>query len=100
MTENARDPARALQAMLESDASASARVIESRRQAEALVATLNEDEVTMLHHITAGWSKAESATELGLDLHQFEKRRAGLLAKLNAGSTTDAVRVGIYAGLG
>lgn len=68
-------------------------------QAEALVGKLEADEVTMLRHITAGWSKADSAASLDLDPHQFVKQRASLLAKLNAGSTIDAVRVGIYAGL-
>lgn len=72
---------------------------ERRRHAETLVAQLREDELAMLRHIVAGWGRAESAAKLGLDLDQFETRRAGLFAKLNAGSATDAFRVGIYAGL-
>lgn len=99
MTEDPTDRARALGAGLDRDAGASARADDNKRQAQALVATLLEDEVAMLAHMVGGWSRAESAAELGFEIHQFEKRRAALLAKLNAGSTTDAIRLGIYAGL-
>lgn len=99
MTEDEGDQARMSRALFEKEPGASARVSQSQRQAEALVSTLHEDEVAMLRHLVAGWSKADSAAELGFEPHQFEKRRAGLLAKLNAASTTDAIRVGIYAGL-
>ena len=99
MTDDANDPVGVLQAMLKGDEDVSPRVVESRGHAVALVAALREDELAILRHIVAGWSKVESAAELGLDLHQFEKRRAGLFAALNATSTTDAVRVGMYAGL-
>ena len=99
MAETPEDLARTVDAMLNSDANSPLRLREGQRQARALVATLVTDEVTMLRHIVTGWSKAESARELGMELHQVEKRRANLLLKLNAGSTTDAVRVGIYAGL-
>ncbi len=65
----------------------------------ALVAALTGEELTLLRQITAGWSKADSAEDLGIDMHHLEKRRAGLFAKINATSTTEAVRVGIYADL-
>jgi FixJ family two-component response regulator len=99
MSEETSDPAKGLRAVPDDADGALSRVRGRIRQAEALVAQLREDERTMLRHIVAGWSRAESAARLGLDPHQFEKRRAGLLAKLNASSTADAVRVGIYAGL-
>lgn len=95
MSDEIRDQVRAALDSARAAAVADAR----RRQAEHLVARLQDDEVAMLRHITAGWSSTDSAASLNLDPYQFEKRRASLLAKLNAGSTSDAVRVGIYAGL-
>lgn len=70
-----------------------------RQQAERLVAALDEDELGLLRQIVGGWSKTESATHFNMTIHQLDKIRARLFAKLNAASTTDAVRIGIYAGL-
>lgn len=93
------DAVKRLRVPLDRGPAASARAEQLKRQAQTLVATLHQDELVMLRHIIAGWSRAESAAELGIELHQLEKRRAGLLARLNAESTMDAIRVGIYAGL-
>lgn len=70
-----------------------------KRQAWALVSKLDAGETVMLRQIVSGWSSKQIASELGIDDALFQQRKGRLLAKLNARSTVDAVRIGIYADL-
>jgi two-component system response regulator FixJ len=74
----------------------------ARRKAEArkLVSTLTPREHDVLEGLLAGQSNKVMAKELGLSPRTVEIHRANMLNRLNARSTSDAVRVAIYAGLG
>lgn len=73
-----------------------------RRKAEAcqLVATLTPRERDVLEGLLAGESNKGIAKKLGLSPRTVEIHRGNMMARLNAQSTSDAVRIGIYAGLG
>lgn len=69
------------------------------REARSLTATLIETEHDILKGIVAGSSLKQIALKLGLSLAQAETQKASMMRKLNAASTADLVRVGIYADL-
>lgn len=73
-----------------------------RRKAEArqLVATLTPRERDVLEGLLDGESNKGIAKKLGLSPRTVEIHRGNMMARLNAQSTSDAVRIGIYAGLG
>jgi two-component system response regulator FixJ len=73
----------------------------ARRKAEArkLVTALTQREHDVLEGLLAGQSNKVMAKELGLSLQTVEIQRANMLNRLNARSTSDAVRIAIYAGL-
>ena len=73
-----------------------------RRKAEArkLVAMLTPREHDVLEGLLAGQSNKAVAKKLGLSLRTVEIHRTNMLNRLNAQSTSDAVRLAIYAGLG
>lgn len=73
----------------------------ARRKAEArkLVATLTPRQHDVLEGLLAGQSNKVMAKELGLSPRTVEIHRANMLNRLNARSTSDAVRIAIYAGL-
>jgi len=73
-----------------------------RRKAEArqLVATLTPRERDVLEGLLEGESNKGIAKKLGLSPRTVEIHRGNMMARLNAQSTSDAVRIGIYAGLG
>jgi FixJ family two-component response regulator len=73
-----------------------------RRKAEArqLVATLTPRERDVLVGLLEGESNKGIAKKLGLSPRTVEIHRGNMMARLNAQSTSDAVRIGIYAGLG
>jgi FixJ family two-component response regulator len=56
-------------------------------------------EQEILREIVAGSSLKQVALKLDLQLAQVETQRASLMRKLNATTTADLVRVGIYAEL-
>lgn len=67
--------------------------------ARDLTASLNELEHGVLREIVAGSSLQQIAMKFDLELAQVEIRKTSLLGKLNATSTADLVRIGIYAEL-
>ena len=73
-----------------------------RRKAEArqLVATLTPRERDVLEGLLEGESNKGIAKKLGLSPRTVEIHRGNMMTRLNAQSTSDAVRIGIYAGLG
>lgn len=73
-----------------------------RRKAEArqLVATLTPRERDVLEGLLEGESNKGIAKKLDLSPRTVEIHRSNMMSRLNAQSTSDAVRIGIYAGLG
>ena len=71
-----------------------------RRQATALVETLTRRQRQILHGIFQGMPNKIIAFELGLSIRTVEAYRSQLLAKLGVGSTAEAVRLAIAAGIG
>lgn len=74
----------------------------TRRKAEAcqLVATLTPRERDVLEGLLEGESSKGIARNLGLSPRTVEIHRASMMARLSAQSASDAVRIGIHAGLG
>lgn len=68
-------------------------------QARERVEQLFERERDVLCRLVAGASLAEIAEELGIGRRTAEISRAHMMAQLGASTVTDAVRIGIYAGL-
>lgn len=64
-----------------------------------LVASLTKREREVLKQITLGNSSKAMARELGISYRTVEVHRASLLKKLGSRGTSDAVRIGVYAGL-
>ena len=74
----------------------------ARRKAAAcqLVATLTPRERDVLEGLLEGESNKGIAMRLGLSPRTVEIHRGNMMDRLNAQSISDAVRIGIYAGLG
>jgi FixJ family two-component response regulator len=77
-----------------------ARVVRRKAEASQLVAALTPRERDVLEGLLEGESNKGIAKKLGLSPRTVEIHRANMMARLNAQSTSDAVRIGIYAGLG
>lgn len=79
-----------------------ARAKVERRKAEArkLVESLTPRERDVLQGIVAGGSNKGIAAELGISVRTVEIHRGNMMSRLNAQSTSDAVRIGLYAGMG
>lgn len=73
-----------------------------RRKAEArhLLAELTPRERDVLEGLLEGETNKGIAKKLGLSPRTVEIHRSNMMARLNAQSASDAVRIGIYAGLG
>jgi FixJ family two-component response regulator len=69
----------------------------SRAKAVGLVAGLGALERRMLEFIVDGFSLVQIAGELGQSLEDAVRMKARLLNKLEATTTADLVRIGIYA---
>lgn len=67
--------------------------------ARRLVSTLDAAELQLLVCIVCGMSNREIATLMVIALESVERSRAVMRKKLNARTTADAVRVGLYAGV-
>jgi len=78
-----------------------ARAKVERRKAEArkLVESLTPRERDVLHGIVAGGSNKDIASQLGISVRTVEIHRGNMMSRLSARSTSDAVRIGLYAGL-
>jgi FixJ family two-component response regulator len=100
MPDDPPDPLDTFRAMLEGARHQSSAFAERRSRAEEAVSNLSASERRMLGQIVAGWSNRDIAADHGVDAGAFALLRSELLRKINAGSTSEAVRTGIYAGLG
>ena len=78
-----------------------ARAKVERRKAEArkLVESLTPRERDVLNGIVAGGSNKDIASQLGISVRTVEIHRGNMMSRLSARSTSDAVRIGLYAGL-
>lgn len=79
-----------------SDRDALARKVE---QSLILVGNLTRTQQDILNLIVAGHDAASIADTTGLSLAVVQAEKRSLFAKLGAQSTTDAIRIGIYAQL-
>jgi two-component system response regulator FixJ len=77
-----------------------ARIARRKAEARQVVTTLTPRERDVLEGLLEGESNKGIANKLGLSPRTVEIHRANMMARLNAQSTSDAVRIGIYAGLG
>lgn len=68
-----------------------------RTYARGIASSLDDMEQEILREIVAGSSLKQIALKLDLQLAQVEMQKASLMRKLNATTTADLVRVGIYA---
>ena len=72
---------------------------QKKQEATALTSLLSSRELQVLTLMVKGHGNKSVALELAISPRTVEIHRANVLAKLNAGSSADAVRIGIYAGL-
>lgn len=86
-------------AKAETEASAQLKLLERQREARAKVEGLSARERDVLSHLIRGWSNKDIAKLLDISPRTVEVHRANMLEKLNARSSSEAVRIGIYAGL-
>jgi PAS domain S-box-containing protein len=70
-----------------------------RQRAEALVGSLTPRQRQVLEHMIAGYRNKQTAGFLGIDEKTVKMHRAGLLVRLGVGSSAEAVRIGVEAGL-
>lgn len=77
-----------------------ARVERRKAEARKLVASLTPRERDVLEGLLEGESNKGIAKKLELSPRTVEIHRSNMMSRLNAQSTSDAVRIGIYAGLG
>jgi PAS domain S-box-containing protein len=77
-------------------------VAQSRRQerSAALVEELTPRQRQVLHHMVQGLRNKQIAALLAIDEKTVKMHRARLLQKLGAGSSADAIRIGVEAGVG
>jgi two-component system, LuxR family, response regulator FixJ len=74
--------------------------LEARKHsARQRVETLTRRERDVLVRLVEGDSNKEIAQHLGISPRTVEIHRSGMLARLNARSTADAVRIGLHSGL-
>jgi FixJ family two-component response regulator len=74
-------------------------VEEEKAAAQAVTRTLTARENEVLFSLVQGNSSKEIATELGLSTRTVEIYRKRVVSKLEARSSTDAVRIAIQAGI-
>lgn len=77
-----------------------ARVEQRKAEARQLVAALTPRERDVLEGLLEGESNKGIAKNLGLSPRTVEIHRSNMMARLSAQSTSDAVRIAVYAGLG
>ncbi len=71
----------------------------ARFEAHQVVQNLSPREQEFLILLTRGFSNKSIAKELGISQRSVEIHRDSAFKKINAGSTADAVRTAVYAGL-
>lgn len=99
MPDNPRDPFEPFTLMLDRAREQSSPFAGRKTRALELVSRLSAEEKLVLGRIVAGWSNADIAADHHLDVGGFAKMRAEIFTKISARTTSDAVRIGIYAGL-
>lgn len=100
MTREPPNPLETFRAMLDQARLQGSPFAERKSRAAEAVSNLSASEKRMLSQIVAGWSNKDIAADHDVYIGAVESRRAALFRKINAESTSDAVRIGIYAGLG
>ncbi|HYI40269.1 MAG TPA: PAS domain-containing protein [Allosphingosinicella sp.] len=70
-----------------------------RQRAEELVRALTPRQLQVLEHMIAGYRNKQIAGILAIDEKTVKMHRASLLARLGIGSSAEAVRIGVEAGL-
>lgn len=70
-----------------------------RLRAEQLVRTLTPRQLQVLEHMIAGFRNKQIAGFLAIDEKTVKMHRAGLLARLGVGSSAQAIRIGVEAGV-
>lgn len=70
-----------------------------RARSRALVDALSPRELEVLSLVVQGHANKEIAEDLGISPRTVEIHRSNMMRKLNARSTSDAVRVALYAGI-
>lgn len=68
-------------------------------QSEARAAALTRRQRQVLEHMIAGYRNKQIAAALGIDEKTVKMHRAGLLTKLGATTSAEAIRVGVEAGV-
>lgn len=70
-----------------------------RQRAEQLVRALTPRQFQVLEHMIAGYRNKQIAGFLAIDEKTVKMHRASLLARLGIGSSAEAVRIGVEAGV-
>jgi len=70
-----------------------------RRRAEQLVRTLTPRQLQVLEHMIAGYRNKQIAGFLAIDEKTVKMHRASLLTRLHVGSSAEAIRIGVEAGI-
>ena len=76
-----------------------ARLEARKHNARKRVEMLTRRERDVLVRVVEGDSNKEIAQHLGISPRTVEIHRSGMLSRLNARSTADAVRIGLHSGL-
>ncbi|MGZ8286314.1 MAG: PAS domain-containing protein [Allosphingosinicella sp.] len=70
-----------------------------RQRAEDLVRSLTPRQLQVLEHMIAGYRNKQTAGFLAIDEKTVKMHRASLLTRLGVGSSAEAIRIGVEAGL-
>lgn len=70
-----------------------------RQRAEELVRSLTRRQLQVLEHMIAGYRNKQIAGFLAIDEKTVKMHRASLLTRLGVGSSAEAIRVGVEAGV-
>jgi len=77
-----------------------ARLSPRRIEAERRTRALTPRQRQVLEHMIGGYRNKQIAAMLGIDEKTVKMHRAGLLTKLGAATSADAIRIGVEAGIG
>ena len=73
------------------------RITSDQLEARRLVSALNPAQLRVLSRLVEGDSLHSIANELGFHVAEIEQVRSEILCKLEAHTTADLIRIGIYA---
>lgn len=86
-------------ARLDGEAAARVRAARRRSDAQSAIASLTQREREVLSAMVGGLGNKQIGLELAISPRTVEIHRSNLLGKLNAQSSSEAIRIGIYGGL-